>query len=324
MWSKLLAGYFRRIRRMLLWIALTAMCFCTVFYLYSLPSGAVGYAALLGAAFGVLFLAADFWRFRRHFLFLEDMLKEQEILPEHFPEPLDPLERDYQLLAQTIYRNKLDAASDNRKRYEDMMDYYTMWTHQIKTPISAMRLLLQAEEHADRNALEMELFEIEQYTDMALQYLRLGSASNDFVLQPYQLDDMVRQALRKYAKIFIGRRIPVEFRETGMEVITDEKWFVFVIEQLLSNALKYTDRGKISIYAEKDRCLVIADTGIGISAQDLPRIFEKGYTGFNGRTDKKATGLGLYLCRQILDKLSHDIRVESQPGRGTRVYLTKL
>ena len=155
---------------------------------------------------------------------------------------------------------------------------------------------------------------------MVLQYLRLGSTANDFVLQTYDLDDMIRQALRKYARMFIGRKLSVNFSETHQKVLTDEKWMVFVIEQLLSNALKYTNAGTISIYgAEGGQGFVIEDTGIGISAEDLPRIFEKGYTGFNGRRDKKATGLGLYLCKQILDKLGHRIEVASVPGTGTKM-----
>ncbi len=183
-----------------------------------------------------------------------------------------------------------------------------------------MNLLLQTEESPNAGEMSLELFKIEQYTEMVLQYLRLGSTANDFVLQTYDLDDMIRQALRKYARMFIGRKLSVNFSETHQKVLTDEKWMVFVIEQLLSNALKYTNVGTISIYgAEGGQGFVIEDTGIGISAEDLPRIFEKGYTGFNGRRDKKATGLGLYLCKQILDKLGHRIEVASVPGTGTKM-----
>ncbi|MGI6018931.1 MAG: ATP-binding protein [Marvinbryantia sp.] len=185
-----------------------------------------------------------------------------------------------------------------------------------------MNLLLQSEDTKENREMAAELFKIEQYTNMALQYLRLGSSTNDFLLQPYAMDDMIRQAVRKYAKLFISSKIALDFQETGITLITDEKWMVFVIEQILSNALKYTKKGKISIYASGNDCLVIEDTGIGISAEDLPRVFEKGYTGYNGRMDKKATGLGLYLCRQILNKLGHKIEIFSKPDEGTRVCIT--
>ena len=117
------------------------------------------------------------------------------------------------------------------------------------------------------------------------------------------------------------KKISLDFQPTNYKVLTDEKWLVFVIEQLLSNAIKYTNKGKISIYPLEDKKLVIEDTGIGISKEDIPRIFDKGFTGYNGRTDKKATGLGLYLCKNILDKLSHKISIESEVGVKTKVIL---
>lgn len=172
------------------------------------------------------------------------------------------------------------------------MDYYTLWTHQIKTPIAAMRLLLQ-EEETHTGELEQELFKIEQYADMALQYQRLESLSSDLQLESCSLDGILRQALKKMATPFIRRRISLEFDGTGATVLTDEKWLTFVVEQLLSNALKYTPPGgRITLYLEADKTLVVEDNGIGIRAEDIPRIFERGFTGFNGRMDKKSTGIG--------------------------------
>lgn len=199
-----------------------------------------------------------------------------------------------------------------------MTDYYTLWAHQIKTPIAAMGLLLQEEPHPE---LEGELLKIEQYVEMVLGYLRLGSESTDYVFRNCGLDALVRQAVRKYARLFILKKISLDFQETGKTVLTDEKWLSFVIEQLLSNAVKYTpEGGRVRIYGDGDT-LVIADSGIGIQPEDLPRVFEKGFTGFNGREDKKSTGIGLCLCRQVLDRLNHDISIASRPGQGTLVRL---
>jgi signal transduction histidine kinase len=147
--------------------------------------------------------------------------------------------------------------------------------------------------------------------------------TSDFVLKRYSLDDMVKQAIRKYAKMFIRKKIKLSFINLNCDVLTDEKWLVFVIEQILSNAIKYSNKGQISIYMDptKEKTLVIEDTGIGIAPEDLPRVFEKGYTGYNGRADKKSTGIGLYLCQQILSKLSHTIKMESQVGKGTKVFI---
>lgn len=322
MWSRILIGYGKRIFKVLIWIFLLIVCFGIVFYLYEAPLSAIRYAATLSFVPGVFLLVLDFLRYLRHYGEIKRFLDQEQPIIEEFLPAMDILEEEYQHLTEKIYRNKKEQEQAFLQKYADMMDYYTLWVHQIKTPISAMNLLLQTDDSKNSAAMSMELFKIEQYTDMVLQYLRLGSTVNDFVLQKYELDDMIRQALRKYAKIFIGRKISVDYRETNMIVLTDEKWMVFVIEQLLSNALKYTDNGKISIYSKDGKSFTIEDTGIGISDEDLPRIFEKGYTGFNGRMDKKATGLGLYLCKCILDKLSQNIVVESVLGEGTKVTVS--
>lgn len=319
MWNRIFIGYGKRIFKVLLWFLMLIACFGIVFYLYGVPVSAVGYAAILSLVPGIFLLILDFLRYLRHYREIHRLLDQEQPIIEGFLPAMDILEEKYQQLAERIYGNKMEEERAFLQDYADMIDYYTLWVHQIKTPISAMNLLLQTDDSKNTTAMSMELFKIEQYTDMVLQYLRLGSTVNDFVLQKYELDDMIRQALRKYAKIFIGRKISVDYRETNMTVLTDEKWMVFVIEQLLSNALKYTDNGKISIYSKDGKSFTIEDTGIGISDEDLPRIFEKGYTGFNGRMDKKATGLGLYLCKRILDKLSQKIIVESVLGKGTKV-----
>ena len=137
-----------------------------------------------------------------------------------------------------------------------------------------------------------------------------------------ELDDLIRQSIRRFSTEFIRKHIQLSFKETGDVILSDEKWLVFVLEQILSNSLKYTnENGLISIYMKSKHVLVIEDTGIGISASDLSRVFEKGYTGINGRSDKTASGLGLYLCKNILDMLNHKITIESNVGKGTRVIL---
>lgn len=161
--------------------------------------------------------------------------------------------------------------------------------------------------------------------EMALTYLRMEDMSSDLSFEVFSLDSIIRQAVRKYSQMFILKRIGLVYVPVELKVLTDEKWLVFVLEQLLSNALKYTLSGKISIYLEDttcQTCLVIEDTGIGICSEDLPRVFEKGFTGYNGRTDKKSTGIGLYLCKSVMDRLRHRIWMESEVGAGTKVYLS--
>ena len=222
-----------------------------------------------------------------------------------------------------------------------MRDYYSMWVHQIKTPISAMKLLLEVEREElgqlicddeqsqyllsdNMDSFEDELFRIEEYVSMALQYQRVSSTENDFVLEKVSVDGVIRDTIKKYAKIMIRRHIGINYSGTGQDVYTDGKWLAFMLEQILSNAIKYTPQGVVTIETAEEKTgffITIKDTGIGIKAEDLPRVFEKGYTGYNGHADKKATGIGLYLCRQMADKLGHTIRMESEIGKGTKVWI---
>lgn len=184
-----------------------------------------------------------------------------------------------------------------------------------------MRLTLQNEDTTFSRKLRGDLFRVEQYVEMVLMFLRLDSPSHDYVIKEYQIDPLIRQAVKKYAWEFIGRKLKLEYEQLDITAITDEKWLAFVVEQVLSNALKYTPAGSISIYMEKPKTLCIKDTGMGIAPEDLPRIFEKGYTGYHGRADKKASGIGLYLCKCICRDLGHSISAESEPDKGTTIRI---
>ena len=295
--------------------------FAAVFALYSLPVEAVAYAGLLCLMLGLVLFALGYSAFLRRHRELEGLLRKvhESVLP--LPPPRGVLEADYQALLRAVCADRVRLAAENRDRLEDMTDYYTLWAHQIKTPIAAARLLLQEDPGAVGTEVEVELLKIEQYVDMVLGYLRLDSESTDYVLRDTDLDGLLRQAVRKFARMFILKKITLDFRETGRTVLTDGKWLSFVVEQVLSNALKYTPAGgRIRIYGDGET-LVIADSGIGIRPEDLPRVFEKGFTGYNGREDKKSTGIGLYLCRRVMDRLNHGISIVSRPGQGTLVRL---
>lgn len=190
-----------------------------------------------------------------------------------------------------------------------------------------MRLTLQNEDSALARRLSCDLSRIEQYVEMVLAFLRLDSDSSDYVFRRCKLDPLIRQAVRRFSFEFIDRKLRLDYTPPDAScqtdsLITDEKWFCFVLEQLLSNALKYTKSGTIRIFFSDEKVLCIQDTGIGIAPQDLPRIFEKGYTGCNGRTDKRASGLGLYLCRRICKNLGIELSITSEIGVGTCVFLS--
>ena len=292
-----------------------------IFWLYGLPGEAIAYLLCLcciGTSFWAVLSFVRFWR--KHKI-LQKMEEAIFVTAEDLPETTTLIEDDYQHLIQRLVRENRQRQAAADSMLEDLTSYYTLWVHQIKTPIAAMDLLLQA--GPDRaTEMEIELQKIAQYVDMVLQYLRLDSTAKDLVLQRCQLDAVVRQTVRKYAKFFILKKIQLVFQETKWEVLSDEKWLCFLLEQLLSNALKYTpEGGKISIFLDGETNLVIADTGIGIAPEDLPRVFEKGFTGNNGRMDKKATGIGLYLCRRVTNLLGHTMSIVSEPGVGTQVRL---
>lgn len=314
-------GYIKQNIKIMLLLISFAIVFCIVFSLYNLEIEAIYYSIILCAFIGLIYLSINFIFYYKKHIQLYKLQNNISISLENLPLPKTLIEEDYTNLILNLnkeyktYISKSDIAKSN------MLDYYTMWVHQIKTPISAMKLLIQTSESEVSSDLSSELFKIEQYVEMVLSYIRLESTENDFVIKEYDLDSIIKQAIRKYAPLFIRKKINLDFQNTNYKVLTDEKWLVFVIEQLLSNAIKYTNKGKISIYPLENKKLVIEDTGIGISKEDIPRIFDKGFTGYNGRTDKKATGLGLYLCKNILDKLSHKISIESEVGVKTKVIL---
>lgn len=370
--------------------------FSVVSYLYDIRMDAVEYALLLSVVWLLLSGIWEYLKFAgKHKRLLEaerslNLNRKELTGADHQTVDVDLLrvsgiwtagadtliEEDYQRIIMRLYEAGSEAESAGRIARQEMMDYYGMWVHQIKSPIAAMHVLLQAAsesqvedertagEHWKDKEMKLELFKIEQYVEMVLTYLRMEDMSSDMSFEICELDSVIRQAVRKYSQMFILRKIKLDYVPVETKILTDEKWLVFVVEQILSNALKYThsysvnerscsmedadmnvEQGRISIYMEeyepaqhgsgvditesygavsrgKKRCLVIEDTGIGICPEDLPRVFEKGFTGYNGRKDKKSTGIGLYLCKAVMDRLRHQIWIESEAGEGTKVYLS--
>lgn len=305
----------------LLYLALSGIIFLYA-YFTGTNFGKILYPFLLCTLIFFCFLLVKFLKVKEKHESLSALKDLSADIGENLPPARTLPEEDYQAILRNLENRTTKELNAETEKYNDMIDYYTMWVHQIKSPIAGMSLLLQNQDSKESRELSVELRNIEQYVQMVLAFTRLGSASSDYVFRKQPLDPIIRESVRKYACQFIEKKIALEYEGTDAEPVTDEKWLAVVIEQILSNALKYTkEGGKIRIEVRKPVTLVISDSGIGISPADLPRVTEKSYTGRNGRLDKNASGIGLYLCKTILDRLGHKMSIESEVGKGTSVYL---
>ena len=331
---KLFLDYLNKIKLHILLMLFPTIITGIIFFLYQLSPEPVLYVALLWLLTGLAACMIGFNNYRNKVRQLTLVAAAPDINLPHMATPSDEAETLRQEIMHSLDHMRMDAETSRQKTLEEMTDYYTMWAHQIKTPIFALRLLLQENPVGNKEALA-ELFKIEQYVEMVLGYLRTEDISSDLTLSRCSLDPVIRDQLHKYAGIFVSKKLSLTYEGVSESVLTDEKWLGFVIGQILSNALKYTRTGGIRIYLKDTPdmntvsntpsaapvTLVIEDSGIGIRAEDLPRIFEKGYTGVNGRENNQATGIGLYLSNKIMKRLGHRIYITSKEGKGTKIFL---
>lgn len=344
-------GIISYIKRSIGWLCIVIVC--EVIMIATMMLNEIAFAEILYGIFISLFLLLillvfDAARYYRHYQKIKELEHSIMLSTDGMPETADLLENEYQKLLRILADEYTGLQSQAAARQKDMQEYYAMWVHQVKTPIAALRLLLQNKNEDGKMTEELsELFDIEQYVEMALQYQRLDSETTDFVFEETDLDEIIRGAVKKYARQFIAKKISLCYEPVETSVVTDKKWLSFVIEQVISNAVKYTKTGSIKIYLEdgdgtmsvplpeiahakktemgngstSSVCLVIEDAGIGIRAEDLPRICEMGYTGCNGHEGQHSSGIGLYLCSRILKNLGHTFAITSKEGVGTVVKI---
>ena len=314
---KLFLRYLRDRRGGILLFSAFVLIFALLFWLYRLPLRAVLYPATLCAVVCVIYTAINYKRMKRRHSALLAFRDREDALPP----PRDIEEEDLRKIIRLLTEQLRIADTRSQAERRAMMDYYTLWAHEIKTPLAAMRLRLQGQDSAEARSLLTDLGRVEGYVEMVLTYLRLEGDGTDYVICEQDLDGILRAAFKRFASEFIARRLKLDYTPVQTRVLTDGKWLSFVVEQLLSNALKYTPEGTIFVYMEAPDVLCVKDTGIGIAPEDLPRVFEQSYTGLTGRADKRASGIGLYLCKRICDDLGHRLSIESAPGKGTTVRL---
>ncbi len=339
--QRLWIRYLREKRVVIMMYFLTAFLFLAVGSLYHIENlGKLLYAMVLTTAVWAMAGILEGMKYVRKSSRLEAVYRHfrqsGEVFSENGEKILKSVEGSMEAVESYEQALIFFLASLNDRQSKEKMgweekaaecgDYYLMWTHQIKTPISAMKLLLNRQEISEKDCFLMkeELFKIGQYVEMVLAFQRLESISSDLVLQEYQLGQLVRTAVKKFSVLFINKGLKLELKEMDFRILTDEKWFIFCLEQLLSNSIKYTSGGRITMGAgtEGEKVMFyLEDTGIGIRREDLPRIFERGFTGYNGRLEKRSTGIGLYLSKRVYAQLGITVQVESEEGQGTKVVL---
>lgn len=318
---EILKSYLKKNIKVYILFIVFIFIFFIMFYLYNLPLEALIYTGSFCFLAALIASISDYANYKESYKKLNFL--EQNILNDldALPKSLDIRIDYYHKIIEKLYEELEKLTQENRQKNTDMVDYYSMWVHQIKTPIAAMNFLLDNEE-VDQKILQQELFKIERYVEMVLTYIRLDSISSDYVITKINLDEVVKDSVKKYATIFINKKIKLNYVSHETMIISDKKWLSFAFEQILGNSVKYSSAGGEITIETCENKLVIEDRGIGVKEEDLPRIFEKGFTGFNGRYEKKSSGLGLYLCKKTLDKLGHHIEISSKVGEGTRIEIT--
>ena len=297
----MLREYINYIKNEMFFLFNTLAIFALVFYLGNLDWEMYFLAAGIVVLFFTIYLVVRLIFFR-----------EQENLREK----LRDLEEKVQLLM-----------SEKIAQRNDLEEYFLLWVHQIKTPITAANLLIENYNPSNNKQLKLELDEIEKYTNMTMNYLKISNFDTDLNIGRVELDKIIQQVIKKYRLQFIYSKTKLHYEATKQVVITDPNWCSVILEQILSNALKYASGKDVWIYFEQENfTLNIDDNGVGISADNLPRLFSKGYSGFNGQLNEKSSGLGLYLVKRISERLEQKVEVKSTVGKGSsfRIKFHKL
>lgn len=294
----------------------TAAVFSVICVLWSYDIRAVAYSLVLCAAIATVPFFIGYYSFKSRVKQLEGIIGDYDTACERLPREKSGAEREWHEIVCSMFTEMKKREREAEEKLKTAENYYTAWAHQVKVPISAIHLILAEAEDRTRRDVGAELTRIEQYTDMIMAYVRLDSSSTDYVFREVSLDNVIKSVIRKYSGMFIRKKLTISFEDSSEKVLGDEKWISFILEQLLSNALKYTNRGGIKINVQNG-VVSVSDTGIGIAKEDIPRIFEKGFTGINGRTSGVSSGIGLYLIRRVCSEMGYSLSVESEQGEGS-------
>lgn len=289
--------------------------------LYNVEKEKIIYPLVIVSLIYCFYFIFNFIKFYKKYIILDTLINQKENTYTEITKNNHILENKYITIINKLQKENKKIIDTNRNKNKEIEDYYLMWTHQIKTPISAIYFLIENLEDDSKLKLEAEVFKIEEYINNNLAYFKLDSSNNDFLIETINLKDLLKGIIKKYANLFFLKKLKLEFNVTDKTIVSDKKYLSLILEQVINNAIKYTkNEGVIKIYNENNT-IIIEDNGIGIKKEDIPRIFDKGFTGYNGRLNKKSTGIGLYLSKIAADKLNHSIKIESNQNTGTTVKI---
>ncbi len=312
----MIAKFFREYRSLYVCYGVLAGSFILLFFLYQLPTEFMQNALLLSLTLLIIITFGLFWKFHRRMKALEEYVHEEAL-----PLLNKPVDLAYLSLIEAEKQATREQLLDYKSREEDLQAMVKMWSHQMKVPLAALSLMSQTEQlkPADVNH---QLLRLDNYLANLLNYLKLTSHSSDFRFEEVEVREVVVEVVKKYRNQFLQKEIGVSI-DGNWSIKTDRKWLSFALSQIIDNALKYNKTGG-SVTICLDKGISVKDTGIGILAEDIPRLFDEGFTGYNGREHQKATGFGLYLAKRVLSQLELTIQVESQIEIGTQVTIEKV
>ena len=296
--------------------ALMSALYFLSFYLYHLPLSYFWVSLLFNLTLLLILSIWLFIQFRKKLLVIQNFFFVQDLDDLSLPSELA-----YQQLIEQLIAAESEKGLVEKSRVESLQTIVKMWSHQMKVPLSALSLMAQTDQ-LDRQEVRQQLLRLENYLDTLLTYLKFSQHKDDFRFEALSARSLVVDLIKKYRVSCLAKELSVEV-SGDWQFKSDKKWLSFAISQILDNAIKYSKRGgHIQVQLDEDG-IQFSDTGIGILPEDLPRLFEEGFTGYNGHEHKKATGLGLYMTKQVLDKLDLVICVHSQVEEGTQVFIYK-
>lgn len=315
-----IVNYIKYRKNIFILFLIVMIIFAVVYFSYNIEKETYLYAFFLSLVVAGAWAINDYYKINKKIDYIKilDEQADEDLLEKLAKDDFIIQEYNQVIKKLTSSMNEMDSKKNQEIR--DLEEFFIMWTHQIKLPISAINLYLDSNNQLNKSILKGQVKRIQQYTDMVMAYIRLKSDQSDFLFSEVDLDLMIKNVIKEFKLDFINKRLDLDFKPLNKKILTDKKWFEFALGQILSNALKYTKEGGVKIYITGDD-LVVEDTGMGIKSEDIKRVFDKGYTGYNGRDNTGASGLGLFLVKKTLSSLSHSIRIESEINKGTKVFI---